>query len=406
LKILLVHKFHHITGGAEVFYFETSRILEANGHWVAHFSTIDKRNFPSQFSKYFVSPPDFRSGSILKRAAAIRKIVYSNESKAKFKELLKAFKPDIVHVFGMFTHLSPSILDACSEARIPVVVSCNDYKHICPNYKLFHHGRLCEDCKGKRFYKAIQNKCCQNSLTYSIASCIESTVHQTFDILRKNVDTFLFASEFMARKTEEFWGRDTFRWRKLINPYDSSTYPLSRKYEDYLLFFGRFVEEKGVDVLLRAMELAPSAKLVAVGDGPEYKMLLALKEQLNLSNVEFVGPKWGQDLDRLLANARFVVIPSVWHENFPYVILQSFAMGKAVIGTDRGGIPELVINGKTGYIYPAHDHEALAQHISYLWDNPNEAVAMGERAKVYVDSEFTDDEFYENLIEIYKEACN
>lgn len=402
MKILLVHKFFHITGGAEVFFFETGRVLEEQGHDVAYFSTIAPQNKYSKFSSYFVNAPDFKKGSLLKRVSAIGDIIYSRATKEKFARLLDDFKPDIIHVFAMFTHLSPSLLDVCRERNVPVVMSCNDYKHICPNYKLYHHGKLCEACKGGRFYHAILNKCCQDSLAFSLASCLESSAHHYMDILRKNVHTFLFASEFMARKTEEFWGKDSFRWAKLLNPFDSTKYAASREYSDYFLFFGRLVEEKGADILLKAMKHAPNTRLMLVGDGPQFDSLQKLSQELNLKNVEFAGPKWGDELDQLLKYARFVVIPSIWHENFPYVIVQSFAMGKAVIGADRGGIPELIVDGEFGYIYSACAPEALADKINTLWSNPQLAVDMGKKAKKYADSLFNDKAFYEALMDIYR----
>ncbi|MBN1364469.1 MAG: glycosyltransferase family 4 protein [Syntrophaceae bacterium] len=402
MKVLLVHKFFHVTGGAEVFFFETGRVLEKYGCEVAYFSTINERNRPSSYTKYFTHAPDFQSGNLLKRVRAIFRIVYSYEAKEKFTELLNDFRPDIVHIFAMFTHISPSILDACREVGVPVVISCNDYKHICPNYKLFHHGHLCEDCKGGRFYNTVRNKCCQNSLVYSVASCIESTSHHALNILRKNVHTFFFASEFMARKTEEFWGKDSFRWAKLLNPFDSTKYPLCKEYDDYFLFFGRFVEEKGADVLLQAMRQIPEPKLVLVGDGPQIEQLKGLAAQLGLENVEFIGPQWGEALDQILMRARFVVMPSVWHENFPYVIVQAFAMGKAVIGTDRGGIPELIKDKENGFVYPAHDPDTLAKRIEKLWLNPELAVEMGTKAKAYADDQFNDQKFYETLISNYE----
>lgn len=301
----------------------------------------------------------------------------------------------------MFTHLSPSLLDVCREKNVPVVMSCNDYKHICPNYKLYHHGKLCEACKGGKYYNAVLNKCCQNSIAFSLASCLESTAHYQMNILRKNIHTFLFAGEFMAQKTEEFWGKDTFRWAKLLNPFDSTQYTLSSDYSDYFLFFGRIVEEKGVDILIKAMRQAPDTRLVLVGDGPQLEQIQKLSYDLDVRNVEFVGPKWGEELDNLLKRARFVVVPSIWHENFPYVIVQSFALGKAVIGTDRGGIPELIKDGEYGYIYPANDPTALAIKINNLWKSPSLAVNMGQKAKAYADTVFNDYAFYKTIMDSY-----
>jgi len=406
MKILLAHKYFNLTGGAEVFFFETGRVLEANGHEVAYFSTTDPDNQQTQFAEYFVDAPEYSSGNIVKRALGLRQMIYSKDAKKQFARLIADTQPDLVHVFAIHVHLSPSILVAAHEAGVPVVMSCNDYKHICPNYKLYHHERICTDCKGKRFYKAISNRCCKKSLVFSVASSLEAYAHNYMDIYHKYVHTYLFASEFMARETERFWGADSFRWDTLRNPFDSRKFPLSEADDDYALFFGRLVDEKGVDILVRAMASARDVKLKIVGSGPDEEKLLKLTMQLGLQNVEFLGPKWGDELDSILSLARFVVVPSVWHENFPYVINQSFAFGKAVIGSDRGGIPELVSHGVRGLIYPAHDESALAAAMTELWNDPEQAKQMGKAAKVFSDDEFNDERFYERLISVYDGVLN
>ncbi len=406
MKILLAHKYFKLTGGAEVFFFETARVLEAHGNEVSFFSTNDSENKKTKFNSYFVDPPNYAVGNFLSRIFNIGRMVYSFSAKKKFKRLIEEIKPDIIHVFAIHVHLTPSILTAAYEAGVPVVMSCNDYKHICPNYKLYHHGHICTECRGKRFYKAIVNCCCKDSLVFSVASSLEAYVHNMLDIYRKYVHTYLYASEFMAKETELFWGRDSFRWELLRNPFDSRKYPLSVGCEDYALFFGRLVDEKGVDVLIRAAEFSPEVKIKIVGSGPDEESLHTLSQQLSLKNVEFLGPMWGDDLDSILARARFVVVPSVWHENFPYVINQAFAFGKPVIGADRGGIPELVSHGERGLIYPAQDEKALATAMIELWTNPNRTTAMGRAAKLFSDDEFNDERFYERLMTIYKGVLN
>jgi glycosyltransferase involved in cell wall biosynthesis len=401
MKILLAHKYFKLGGGADVFFFETDRVLRKNGHEVVHFSTIASDNCPSPYTDYFVKPPEYNSGSLLSRAVGIGRMIYSMDAKAKFAQLLNDTKPDLVHVFAIHVHMTPSILVAAYEAGVPVVMSCNDYKHICPNYKLYHHGRICADCNGGHFYKAIANRCCKNSLVFSAASCLEAYAHSALGVYRKYVHTYLFASDFMVRETEKFWGK-SFRWAKLRNPFDSSKYSLSEGYDDYVLFFGRFVEEKGVDVLLRAAAHVPEIKIKIVGDGPEELALRCQAVQLGLQNIEFLGSLWGEALNAVLKRARFIVVPSVWHENFPYVINQSFAFGKPVIGSNRGGIPELIADEERGLIYDADDEFALAAAMRRLWQSPGETLRMGRDAKAFVDQEFNDQKFYDELMGIYQ----
>jgi glycosyltransferase involved in cell wall biosynthesis len=225
-------------------------------------------------------------------------------------------------------------------------------------------------------------------------------------IYRKNVHTFLFSSEFMAHKTEEFWGKDSFRWRTLRNPFDSTRYKATHSPDGPVLYFGRLIDEKGVDILVRAAVLSPECSFRIVGDGPDVGSLKKLAAESGLKNVVFVGARWGEEMDSELAACRFVVVPSIWHENFPYVINQAFAFGKPVIGTNRGGIPELVQHGERGLIYDATDPEALADVILQLWQDPDRVRRMGCDAKIYADREFNDGYFSRALESIYQEVLS
>ncbi len=404
MRILLCHNNYRIIGGAEVFYHEVARILSAYGHDIAMFSCRDE-GIDSKWAGYFPKRMDY-TRDILHSVVHFNRFLYSRDAKHAAAKLVDDFKPDIVHCFSIYSGLTPSILDIFREKSVPVVSSLNDYKHICPNYKLYHHAHLCEECKDKNYYHAILNRCSHNSLIYSTAHAIESYAHDWMNIYKKNIKVFLFASMFMANITEEFWGKGTFQWRLLRNPFNSKKYALSKSYEDYFLYFGRIIEEKGVDILIRAMQAVPEAKLRIVGEGPQEQYLQRLCSDLHVSNVVFLGPKWNEEMDRLLAHTRFTAIPSMWHENYPYVILQSFANGKAVIGSNRGGISELVKHGQYGLIYDANNVNELAGAIRELWNDPLRTVAMGAAAKEYANREFNDNIFYNNLIKIYKEALS
>jgi len=83
-------------------------------------------------------------------------------------------------------------------------------------------------------------------------------------------------------------------------------------------------------------------------------------------------------------------------------VLQAFAAGKPVVGSDRGGIPELVQDGRYGSVYPAHDADVLAAVLAARWSDQDGTAAMGRAAKRYVDEEFNDERFYTSLMAIYR----
>lgn len=401
MKVLLVHKFHKLTGGAEVFYFEVARVLKSEGHQVAFFSTEDEKNLDTGDIAHFVPAPNYSSGSALARLKSIPDMFYSSEKAKKFAQLLDQFKPDIVHVFAIHVHLTPAILEPAKKRKIPVVMSCNDYKHICPNYKIFDGNKNCEACKGGRFYNAAIKRCCKGSLVFSIASGIEAYIHEHKKVYDRLVDRYLFASQFMLNKTKEFWHKKNVAYGVLRNPFSPEQYTPSYQ-GNYALYFGRVIDEKGVDRIISAAKLT-KVPVKIVGDGPQLEKLK--EEASDLEHVEFLGPMWGDDLTKVLSAARFVVVPSLWHENFPYVIFQAFACGKPVLGSLRGGIPEL-IGTERGYLFEPDSIDDLVTKMNKLWEQPELCSQIGQRARQYVTQEFNDQKFYEQIMDNYRSVLN
>jgi glycosyltransferase involved in cell wall biosynthesis len=118
--------------------------------------------------------------------------------------------------------------------------------------------------------------------------------------------------------------------------------------------------EKGVDDLLHAMRRLPNLRLTVAGDGPERGRLQQLAAGLGLANVEFAGHLRGAELDRVIANSRFTVLPSHAYETLGKTILESYAAGRAVVASDLGSRRELVQAGTTGLLYRTGDVDQLA----------------------------------------------
>lgn len=397
MRILLAHKFHFVTGGAEVFYFEVARVLEEHGHEVAFFATENGENKGGR--AYFVEQPLYKSSSLIAKLQGFAGMIYSGDKKQKMTDAILDFKPDILHVFAIHVHLTPSILEAAHECSIPVVMSCNDYKHICPNYKLYDGSSICEACKGGRFYNSLLKKCCHDSLSYSAASMVEAYVHDAKDVYQKYVDKYLFASNFMLEKTKEFWVDKNVSYGILRNPFNAGDQEVSVSGE-YALYFGRIIDEKGVDLLVKEASFL-DIPLKIVGDGPDLIRLQNYVHDIAAENIEFMGALWGEALTTVLNKSTFVIVPSLWHENFPYVIFQAFAAGKPVLGSNRGGIPELIGDDR-GFIFEVDVAGDLAAKMRVLWNDKSLISNMGARARKYVEMEFNDEVFYNTLIGHYR----
>ena len=400
MRVLLAHKFWELTGGADVFFRETERVLRENGHKTFMVATgAPQVGQPSNLE--LMTAPKHDTGGMLDKARQLPSAIYDRVKRDRFRDIIKEFRPDVVHIFAINVHLSLSLIDAAKAEAVPIVATFNDYKHICPNYKLFAGGNICMSCKGGKFYKTAVKNCCKGSRALSIASMIEAYTHKFMGLYDK-IDHFTFSSEFLARTTQEFWANREISWSKLLNPFNSSQYKNSGDFEAFGLYFGRIIDEKGVDRIIDAAGEVEGYPIKIIGNGPDEERLRARVAHERLDNVEFLGPKWGADLNALLSKANFVIVPSIWHENFPYVINQAFAFGRPVIGANRGGITELVENGERGVIFNPNRPEELAAAIRDLANNPQEARRLGANAKTYSDALFNDETSLENLMHAYR----
>lgn len=159
--------------------------------------------------------------------------------------------------------------------------------------------------------------------------------------------------------------------RVIPDPYDASVFHMRRDIErnGELIFVGRLVSDKGVDVLLNALKLLQAQgirpKLTIVGDGPERPLLEQFVAEKNLAaQVRFLGQRQGRELNHLLHQHRVLVVPSRWEEPFGIVALEGIACGCAVIGTQGGGLPSAV--GPCGVTVPNGDANSLAQAIAAM----------------------------------------
>lgn len=156
----------------------------------------------------------------------------------------------------------------------------------------------------------------------------------------------------------------------------------------YFLFLGRLHSRKGVDVLLRAAATsrrqgdAAGMKIVIAGDGPERATLEQLAVQLGLGDSAiFLGMVAGEEKFYLLQNARALVAPSRVWEGLPLVILEAYAAGCGIIGSDTPGVADMIRPGQTGAIVPAESVDALSRALSAAWAHSDSCRHWGENAR-------------------------
>lgn len=404
MVIVSINKYFWKKGGSEAVFFSEKEMLEDSGHHVIPFSMHSKFNQESPYAKYFVSEVDYNKGGLENRFSSASKIIYSFDARKKMKTLLDECKPDLSH-FHIFQHqISPSVFGPLREKGVPIILTLHDLKPICPNYKDYVNGKVCEACKGRKFYNCFLKKCTKGSLLGSFINTIEMYFHYAMGYYQ-NVDRYIAVSRFYKQKMVEAGFPDE-QIDYLPNFIDVHAYDPYAVDKGYILYFGRLSEEKGVSTFLNAAMLNRSIPHYIVGTGPEEEDLKKKAVVNNLKNVHFLGFKQGEDLKKLLSKSTCVVIPSEWYENSPMSVLEAFAAGRPVIGSDIGGIPELIENNVDGFIFKPGDAEALSEHIKWMWDNRSMAREMGLQGRKKVEQKFSAELHYQGLMSIYNSVLN
>ncbi len=399
-RLLSINSYHYRRGGSDVVYLDHASLMESVGWENAFFSMHHPQNIASEWSDYFVDELQYgHQYSIAQKLVMATKVVYSFEAQEKIARLIDKFKPSIAHTHCIFHHLSPSILPVLSERGIPVVMTAHELKAICPAISMRNSGGVCERCKNGSSLNVLKYRCIKNSFAPSAIVAIETFVHRTLDTYRKNVSKLITPSRFYLEKYIE-WGWPKEKVIYIPNYVDANR--LVPEYEPgaYFLYFGRLSIEKGVETLIRAASAA-QVPLKIVGTGPEDEVLKALAGNLP-GDVEFLGYRSGDELLDLIRAAKVVVLPSEWYENAPMTVLESYALGKPVLGARIGGIPELVIDGETGWSFASGSVPELTQVLAQTNQrSATELAAMGRAGRDFVTSHFSRAQYLERVLSVY-----
>jgi glycosyltransferase involved in cell wall biosynthesis len=401
MRILLVNKYYYRRSGTERYLFNVKRLLEARGHRVEAFAMQHPLNEPATFAPDFPPHVDFHEVTALGRLGAGLRVIWYPGAARRIARVLDAFRPDVVHVFNLYHQLSPSVLVPIARRRIPVIHTLNDYKLICPNYTLYTEGAPCTRCRNRRYAQAIRHRCLEGSLAWSAVAAVEMTLHKALRVYERHVRAFIAPSAFLRA---QMLAAGVPAAQVVEIPYFlfGEDHAISATDRGYCAYVGRLVPVKGLATLVQAMREAPDIELWIVGEGPQRADLERLVAEWGLRNVRFTGYLAGRDLGEALAGARFTIVPSEWYEVFGQSIIESFAVGKPVVGARIGGIPEVIDAERDGLLFAPGRAAELAACIRRLWDAPDAARAMGLEGRRKVERRYDPDTHYARLLAVYE----
>ncbi len=394
MKILMVNKFLYPNGGSETYMFKLGKYFSDNGHEVEYFGMEHPERCVGNSAEAYTQNMDFHTASAVNKIKMSFKTVYSKEAYRKMLLVLDSFSPEIVHLNNFNYQLTPTIIQAVRDwekktnERIKIIYTAHDYQLICPNHSMFNNSEICEACSGGKFINCLKGKCIHSSLLKSLFGAMEAYLWASKNIYEQ-LDKVICCSEFIKSKLDQYpiFRNKTIAIHNFIESVENEDYDK----EDYVLYFGRLSEEKGIDTILECKNV----KFKVAGTG-------ALEDKIkNADNIEYLGFKTGDELKKLISRARVTVYPSIWYENCPFSVMESIMYGTPVIGARIGGIPELIDDGETGILFEPKNTKDFERAIATILNDDELAQRMSIACKK---KKFdTLEQYAQRLLAIYNE---
>lgn len=388
MKVLMINKFLYPNGGSETYIFKIGEWLEKNDHEVQYFGMEHAGRCVGNRVNAYTSDMDFHGGSILSKLTYPIKTIYSSEARKQIRKVLDDFKPDVCHINNFNYQLTPSIILEIKKwnKNCRIVFTAHDYQLVCPNHMCNNPNthQNCEKCLGGHFINCTKGKCIHGSTAKSAIGTMEAMLWNGNGVY-KNFDKIICCSEFLKKKmdTNPVFAERTIALHNFVEKVENKD--VEKK--DYVLYFGRFSEEKGIGTLIQAAKELPDVHFIFAGTGPLESEISGIK------NIKNVGFQKGEALEKLIREAKFSVYPSEWYENCPFSVMESQMYGTPVLGADIGGIPELIRVGETGELFESGNKEELKRKIREM---------SSKQYKVEGISFDTADEYCQKLMKIYR----
>jgi glycosyltransferase involved in cell wall biosynthesis len=332
------------------------------------------------------------------KLSALGNGLYAPGALRDFAARLEENRPDIVHTHELYPLISPWLFELCGRAGVPVVHSCYDFRITCA-VATHHDGQtLCTRCHDHGAHHALLRDCRSNRLE-SAAFALRHAIAGWRDFYRRHVDQFIVLTDFSAQWLHERAGID--RDRISVNECAIPTAPVKVDPAQgrYIAFAGRFVREKGIDVLLEAARMADVPIHVAGPAGTDPTWLI--EQGVSATITHSPG-----ELAEVYRGARALVVPSLWFETFAIVAAEAMAHGVPVIASRIGALCDTVREGKTGLHFTPGNPADLARAMRRLWDDPALCRTLGAAAYADVASRFSEDAHFDRLIAAYERALD
>jgi glycosyltransferase involved in cell wall biosynthesis len=343
---------------------------------------------------------DISDFSLPRKALVPFAVPWNPVARKAFADRLRRERPDVVHVHNTFPLLSPSILDACRDAAVPVVATLHNYTQICPTGTLYRDGGVCTSCVGRVPLPAVRHGCYRGSAVASVPVALSLQVNRRR--WWRSVSRFLCISD-AQRQTLIANGMPPDLLTVKYNFVADTEHRRTGRGE-HLLYLGRLAEEKGVRLLMAAWDRLAAGgglgvPLVIAGAGPLSDEVATWAAPRH--DVRFVGRLDNESSRAMVARSVAVVVPSEWLETFGLVVVEAMAAGVPAVVAGHSSLAELVSDGVTGLTHTPGDATSLADALGRVVRAPS---SLGRAARERYDREFTREVGLAKLVANYRQV--
>ena len=382
MKIGLIHNEYAAFSGEEAMFYRIAELFRSRGHEV----------FP------FIKTSRSIGGSVLSRAGAFFSGLYSTHCRREIRSFIHQYRPDIIQIQNLYPLISPAILPVIREYDIPIVMRCANYRLICPNGLLHRNGRICRRCTGgKEWWCLLTN--CERNIAKSAGYALRNYVARTRQWYHRCINVYYAQTHFQKEMLIQN-GFPEAQIEVIPNMISSDMNAYTRG--SYVGYLGRLSEEKGIQIFLKAaqrLKHIPFKVAGAVG-------MKGFNPDTLPENVDYVGFLEKEQKQTFIRNAAAIIVPSVCYEGLPGSILEAMSVGKPVVCSAIGGLPEIIRHEETGLLFAPGDDQDLAAKINVLWQCPSLQELLGGAGRQWVQENLTEDRYYERLIAVYTKVLN
>jgi glycosyltransferase involved in cell wall biosynthesis len=338
-----------------------------------------------------------RSSTSMSRPRAAVALLRGGSDEDDVSAAARSLDADVVHVHNMLPAFGPRALAAAREAGAAAVLHLHNLRLFCAIGVAARDGGPCFRCHHRNTLPGLVLNC-RGSVPEAAVYAVALARHQP--AVFEHVDRFVVPSEY-ARGQAPLLGVPGDRVDVLPHYLPAAAYADRSRAADgsYALVAARLAPEKGIDTAIKAAALADVPLRVA-GEGPATERLVELANLIG-GHVDFIGRQDRAGIERELAGAAMVVMPSRYHEFAPYSAIEAMAAGVPVVASRLGGLPELI--GPERCV-PPNDPHALAARMRNLWTDPKRRESDGQALLERARANHAEALYTERLLEIYERA--